>query len=123
MVHRFIETILGEHDYYRGVIKNHFNNNLVMTEKDKQILQKPLPYNKRYRGSVHWSCNINLRLTKKFRLIFHNLRGHDSHLIIRELGKSDVGMSVIPNELQKSMALTINNNSFFYLFFYIPSFY
>ena len=26
----------------------------------------------RYRGSAHWSCNVNLKLTKKDFLIFHN---------------------------------------------------
>ena len=39
----------------------------------------------KYRGSSHWSCNINLTLTKKVPVIFCNLRGHDSHLIKREL--------------------------------------
>ena len=28
----------------------------------------------KYRGSAHWSCNINLKLTKNFPVIFHNLR-------------------------------------------------
>ena len=39
----------------------------------------------KYRGSVHWSCNINLRLTEEVPVIFHNLRGYDSHLIIGEM--------------------------------------
>ena len=34
------------------------------------------------RGSTHWSCNINLRLTKKVPAIFHNLRSYVSHLIM-----------------------------------------
>ena len=29
----------------------------------------------KYRGFAHGGCNINLRLTKKFPLIFYNLRG------------------------------------------------
>ena len=43
----------------------------------------------KYRGSVHWSCNINLKLTKKIPVIFHNLKGYDSHLIMQEIGKFD----------------------------------
>ena len=53
----------------------------------------------KYRGSIHWSCNINLKLTKKVPAIFHNLRGYDSHIIIKEIGKSDVKISVISNGL------------------------
>ena len=39
MVYRFIETILRECDYYKKVIKKHFNKNLVISEKDQQIFQ------------------------------------------------------------------------------------
>ena len=64
----------------------------------------------KYRGSAHWSCNINLKLTKKVPVIFHNLRGYDRHLIIKEIGKCNVKVSAIPNALEKYMAFTINSN-------------
>ena len=67
----------------------------------------------KYRGSAHWSYNINLRLTKKVPIIFHNLRGYDSHLIIQETGKFDVKISVIPNGLEKYRMFIINGNSVF----------
>ena len=35
----------------------------------------------KFRGAAHWNCNVNLQLTKKVPLIFHNLRSYDSHLI------------------------------------------
>ena len=50
------------------------------------------------------SCNINFELTEKIPVIFHNLRGYDSHLIFIELDKTDVKISVIPNGLEKYMA-------------------
>ena len=31
----------------------------------------------------YWSCNINLKLTKKNPVIFHNLKGYDSRLIMQ----------------------------------------
>ena len=58
----------------------------------------------KFRGAAHGSSKINLQLTKKVPVIFHNLRGYDSHLIFNELDKSDVKTSVIPNGLEKYMA-------------------
>ena len=52
------------------------------------------------RGATHWSCNINLQLTKKVPLIFYNLRGYDSHLIFDGLNNFDVKIDVIPNSLE-----------------------
>ena len=61
-------------------------------------------------GSAIWSSNVNLKLTKNVPVIFHNLRGYDSHLIIQKINKSDVKLNVIPNGLEKYMAFTINND-------------
>ena len=58
----------------------------------------------KFRGAAHWNCNINLQLTKKFPVIFHNLRDYDSHLIFCELDKSDVKVNVTPNRLEKYMS-------------------
>ena len=58
----------------------------------------------KFRGAAHWICNINLQLTKKVAVIFHNLRGYDSYLIFRELYKFDVKIDMIPNRLEKYMA-------------------
>ena len=67
----------------------------------------------KYRGSAHWSCNINRKLANKVPVIFHNIKGYDGHLIMHEIGKFDVKISVIPNGLKKYMAFTINRNSVF----------
>ena len=46
-------------------------------------------------------------------IIFHNLKGYDSHLIINVTNKFDVNVSVIPNGLGKYMAFTISENLIF----------
>ena len=83
------------------MIKKHFNKNLVRSAEDEQIFQLSnkcwicdklfdIRDNKvrdhchitgKYRGSAHWSCNINFKLTTEVLVIFHNLRGYDGHLI------------------------------------------
>ena len=67
----------------------------------------------KFRGAAHWDCNINFQLTKKIPVIFHNLRGYDSHLIFNELDKFDVKISVIPNGLEKYMDFFLNKNLVF----------
>ena len=67
----------------------------------------------KYRGSAHWSCDIKLKLTKKVPVIFHNLRGYDIYLIMGEIDKFDVKVSVTPNRLEKYMAFTIDKNLVF----------
>ena len=62
----------------------------------------------KFRGAAHQNCNVNFQLTKKVPVIFHNLRGYDSHLIFNELDKFDVKIKVIPNELEKYMAFFLN---------------
>ena len=67
----------------------------------------------KFRCAADWSCIINLQLTKKVPVIFHNFRGYDSHLIFYELNKCDVKIEVIPNRLEKYMAFILNKNLVF----------
>ena len=52
-------------------------------------------------------------MSKKVYVIFHDLRGYDSHLIIKEVSKFDVKVSVISNGLEKYMDFAINRNLVF----------
>ena len=44
---------------------------------------------------------------------FHNLRGYNSHLIIKEISNFNASVDVIPNGLEKYMAFIINKNLVF----------
>ena len=50
------------------------------------------------------------KINKKVPVIFHNLKGYDSHLIFKELSKFNCRVSVIPNGLEKCMSFTLNKN-------------
>ena len=67
----------------------------------------------KFRGAAHKSCNLNFKLNKKVPVIFHNLKNYDSHLIFNEPDKFDVKIKVIPNGLEKYMALFLNKNLVF----------
>ena len=133
VVNRFIKAILIEYEYFKKVMKKHYNKNVIMSEKDEQIFQSSnkcwicdklvdVGDNKvrdhchitgQCRGSAYWICNVNLKLTKNILVIFYNIKGYDSHLIMQEINKFDAKISVIPNGLEKCMAFTINNNLVF----------
>ena len=63
----------------------------------------------KYRKSAHRDCTVNVKSNHKIPSIFHNLKNYDSHLIMQELGKSNLKINVTPNESEKYMGLTINN--------------
>ena len=63
----------------------------------------------KYRDSAHRDYNINSRLNHKILVVFYNLKNYESHLIMQELSKFNLKISVIPNVLEKYMSLIINN--------------
>ena len=66
----------------------------------------------KFRDAAHWSCNIGV-VTKNVPVIFHNLRGYESHLDFCELNNPDVKNDLIPNRLEKYMAFFLNKNLVF----------
>ena len=99
----------------------HFNKNLIMRGEENERFEltnicwiwgklidvaddKARDYchiSGKYRGAAYWNCNINLKITKKVPVIFHNLKGYDSHLIFKEISQFNVKISVIRNGLEK----------------------
>ena len=114
-------------------MKKHFNKHLVMTGEEEHLFQESnncwickilidnddekvrdhCHITSKFRGAAHWDCKINFQLTKKVPVIFHSLKGYDSHLIFSELNKFNVKISAIPNGLEKSMAFFLNKNLLF----------
>ena len=143
-VYKFMEAMLDEVKYCKKIMKKHFNKPLRMTEDDEKEFQKAdechicnKKYNEndvrvrdhchitgKYRGSAHQDCNLNFRITEKIPVIFHNLRGYDSHFIMQEIGetlkkhtytnkkgeKCQMNINAIPNNMEKYMAFMLGNH-------------
>ena len=60
----------------------------------------------KFRGAAHNICNLKYRLPKFYPVIFHNLSGYDSHLFIKNLGKSEGKIDCIPNNEEKYISFT-----------------
>ena len=129
----FIKSILKEHKCCKKIMKDQFNKNLVMTEKEEYLFQqsnicwicKKLIDNEdekvrghchitgKFRGAAHQDCNINFQLTKKILVIFHNLKGYGSRLIFSKLHKFNLKFDVIPNGLEKYMPFFLGRDLVF----------
>ena len=146
-VYKFMEKMLKEVKYCKTVIKKHFNKPLVMTEVDKQCfktmdrchicgekytdkdvrVRDHCHITGKFRGSAHQECNLKLRIKPediKIPVIFHNLRGYDSHFIMQQIEeiankhgytnkkgeKQDLNINAIPNNMEKYMAFTLGNH-------------
>ena len=146
-VYKFMEAMLDEVKYCKNVIKKEFNKPLRMTKDDEEKFKKAKEChicNKKYtdkdirvrdhchitgkyRGSAHQECNLKLRVNPeevKIPVIFHNLRGYDSHFIMQEIGaivkkhaytnkkgeKCQMNINAIPNNMEKYMAFMLGNH-------------
>ena len=146
-VYEFMEQMLKEVKSCKNVMKKEFNKPLKMTKKDEEKFKKAEECyicNKKYtnedirvrdhchitgkyRGSAHQECNLELRVNpdqSKIPVIFHNLRGYDSHFIMQEIGeivknntytkkngeKCQMNINAIPNNMEKYMAFMLGNH-------------
>ena len=69
----------------------------------------------KYLGAAHTACNLNLRLNPKTTIIpmvFHNLRGHDSHLLLQAILKVEGRVSCIPNNTEKYISFSLGQLRF-----------
>ena len=138
-IQKFMKCMFEEVKNCQSIIRDNFNKPLKMTNEDEESFQKAthchicekkyrvddVPVRDhchvtgKYRGSAHQTCNLKLQISAekiKIPVIFHNLKGYDSHFIINELGelikKGEEGISikVIAQNAEKYMAFYINNH-------------
>ena len=106
-VNKFIKSILIEYNYCEKIARNCFNKILIISAKEEERfylsnicrncnklfdasddkVRDHCHISGKYRAGAHWSCNVNLKMSKKVPVIFRNLKGYDSHQIFKELSK------------------------------------
>ena len=126
-VYNFL-NMTEESKYCSEVMKEPFNNKLVMTKEDHENFKNSTKcwscdndyinndvkvrdhcfITGKYRGSAHEDCNIFVRLSHKIPTVFYNLKNYDSHLVMQELDKFNLKMNVILNGLEKCTSFSIN---------------
>ena len=109
--------------------KEYSNRDNFIMHKGKMIKIKNHPVRDhchitgKYRGSAHNNCNLQLRIDPeklKIPVIFHNLKGYDSHFIIKKLEKN-TNISVIANNFEKYITFKIDNLQFIDSFQFMSS--
>ena len=141
-IEKFMKCMFEEVKNCQSIIRDNFNKPLIMTGEDEEAFDKAthchicekkykvddVPVRDhchvtgKYRGSAHQSCNLKLQISAekiKIPVVFHNLKGYDSHFIINELGdiikkaketEEEIKINVIAQNAEKCMAFYINNN-------------
>ena len=149
-VHKFMENMLKEVNWCKSQMKKHFNKPLKMTMEneidfkkaikchicDQQYTDKDIRVRDhchitgKFRGSAHQDCNLKLRIKPdniKIPVIFHNLRGYDSHFIMQQIGEiakkhayknkrgeeCHMNINCIPNNMEKYLAFMLGNHLVF----------
>ena len=64
----------------------------------------------KYKGAIHKGCECK---SFKIPVVFHNLRGYDSHLIMREARKIKTQLNVIPNNMEQYMSFSFGRQLVF----------
>ena len=76
----------------------------------------------KFRGAAHNWCNLQYSLRHiKIPVVFHNLKGYDSHLLMNAVGSVSENISVIANNFEKYMSFTIDNLRFIDSMQFMPS--
>ena len=146
-VYKLMEAMLEEVKYCKNTMKRFFNKPLNMTKENEDEFQKAKACHicdkaytdddirvrdhchitGKYRGSAHQECNLQLKVDPdkiKIPVIFHNLRGYDSHFIMQEIGAivknhtyknkkgemKEMNINAVPNNMKKYMAFMLGNH-------------
>ena len=138
-IQKFMKCMFEEVKNCQSIIRDNFNKPLKMTNEDEKSFKEAthchicekkyrvddVPVRDhchvtgKYRGSAHQTCNLKLKISAeniKIPVVFHNLKGYDSHFIMNELGElikkgeENIKINVIAQNAEKYMAFYIGKH-------------
>ena len=128
----FLTNLLKENEEIQKIIKTQFQEKMKITKEQQNEFQRSTicyicngKLSKKdkvrdhchvtgeYRGAAHKNCNLQLKISTKVPVVFHNLRGYDSHFIMQEIGEFNLDISVIPTNSEKYLSFTWGKNLVF----------
>ena len=129
----FLRNLLKENEEIQQIIKTQFHEKMKITQEQEREFQRSTKcyiceknFTKKsikvrdhchitgkYRGPAHKVCNLQLVISNKLPVVFHNLRGYDSHFIMQEIGKFNLSIEVIPTNSEKYLSFTWGQNLVF----------
>ena len=77
-----------------------------------------------YRGAAHKSCNLKLKVKPgitKIPVVFYNLKGYDSHLIMQKIHTTKGNITCIPNNAEKYISFSVGQLKFLDSFQFMAS--
>ena len=130
--YRFLKAVLKEAEMCNQIMRHKFNKSMIITDEQESEFQAATKCHIccvkmkgddkvrdhchvtcKYRGAARNKCNLNPKLSWKIPVVFHNLRGYDSHLIMQEIGKFGLEVNVIPNNMEKYLSFSLGKHLVF----------
>ena len=130
--YRFLKAVLKEAEMCNQIMRHKFKKPMTITDEQESEFQAATKCHiccgemegddkvrdhchvtGKYRGAAHNKCNLNHKLTWKIPVVFHNLKGYDSHLIMQEIGNFGLEVNVIPNNMKKYLSFSLGKHLVF----------
>jgi hypothetical protein len=134
-----LETLFQEEEYKREILDN--IEPLKMTQEDEINFENATncticgdifsntsgkardhcPVSGKFRGAACSDCNLNFQQPTFIPVFFHNLRGFDSHLLMKGIGLfKNKRINVIPNNMEKYISFSLGSLRFIDSFQFLP---
>jgi len=131
LVKIFIECLIQEEKQIKEILKNikplimssddehNFQNSIKCHICHKYFTKKTIKVRDhchlmgKFRGASCQECNLNFKYPTFIPVIFHNLKGFDSHIICESIGLfKDHEIKCIPNNMEKYISFSLGNLRF-----------